>query len=139
MTYTSDGYLTVDRVRSTYERCFRPESKAFNRVTVEGWLLKHTFSVPQLHRSRETIIRMLLCLPEGLRADVGRGGTVGIMAMRNDNTPWSVDMADIEKLLALGLASGLMSFCTIRDRWANLPGGLPYVRVDITQFGVSVN
>jgi hypothetical protein len=48
-------------------------------------------------------------------------------------------MTDVEKLVALGMASGLVSFCAPRDKWDRLPGGLPYVRVEITRFGVSVN
>jgi len=140
MSFTSDHYVTADRVRAAYVRCFRPEgSKALHRVTVEGWLLRHTFSIGQLQKSREEIIRMLLCLPAGLRADVGQGGTIGLMVMRNDHSLWTKDMPDVEKLLALGLASGLMSFCAPRDRWPSLPDGFPYVRVEITQFGVSVN
>ena len=142
MTYTGDEYLTTDRVRTVYAKCFRPEgSKALHRVTVEGWLLRHTFSVRWLQTHREDIIRMLLCLPEGLRADEGNGGTIGLMVLRGQQTKevWTKDMSDVEKLLALGLASGLMSFCAPRNRWASLPGGFPYVRVEITKFGVSVN
>jgi len=139
-TWTSDQYLDTERVRTVYARCFRPEgSKGLHRVEVTGWLLRHTFSVGQLQKSREEIIRMLLCLPVGLRADIGQGGSVGLMAMRASKSIWTKDMSDVEKLLALGIASGLMSFCAPRERWPNLPGGLPYVRVEITQFGVSVN
>jgi hypothetical protein len=140
MTDTSDDYLSAARVRSVYERCFRPEGhQPQHNVTVTGWLVRHTFSIRMLQKSREEIIRMLLSLPEGFRADIGRGGSVGLMVQRGNQTFWTGDMTDIEKLLGLGLASGLLNFCADRENWHKLPGGLPYVRIEITRFGVSVN
>jgi hypothetical protein len=140
MVTTSDAYLSADRVRSIYAQCFRPEgSDSPRRVMVEGWLAKHTFAIAVLHKYREDIIRMLLSLPAGFRADVLEGGSVGLMIRRGDGTVWSAEMSDIEKLVALGIASGLMTFNAPRDKWHRLPGGLPYVRIEITRFGVSVN
>jgi len=141
MTYTSDQFLTTDRVRRTYERCWRDESKAgrATSVTVTAWMLRHTFGVRRIQTERESIIRMLLSLPEGFRADVGGGGSVATATSRGDGTFWTGDMTDVEKLVALGVASGLVSFCAARESWARLPGGLPYIRIEITRFGVSVN
>jgi hypothetical protein len=141
MTTTDDSYLTADRVHHVYGACWRAEGtrNSLQRIEVVGWLLRHTFSIKKLHGYREEIIRMLLSLPAGFRSDVGEGGSVGNMIERGDGVIWSVDMADIEKLVALGIASGLMNFCAPREVWHMLPGGLPYVRVEITMFGVSVN
>jgi hypothetical protein len=140
MNTSPDGYLTSARVLEVYQQCWRPEGSApAHNVEVEGWLVRHTFSIMRLQRSRETIIRMLLSLHPGFRSDEGQGGSVGAMVTRGDGNVWSTDLTDIEKLVALGLASGLVTFCAPRDKWASLPGGLPYVRVEITMFGVSVN
>jgi len=140
MTTSPDGYLTTARVLEVYKQCWRPEGSApAHNVEVAGWLVRHTFSIMRLQRSREAIIRMLLSLNEGFRADVGEGGSVGAMVQRGDGSVWTQDMTDVEKLVALGIASGLASFCAPRDKWDRLPGGLPYVRVEITRFGVSVN
>jgi hypothetical protein len=140
MTTTEDGFLTADRVRNIYSLCFRPEgSRPKFNTTVQGALLRHTFSVKLIQRYREDIIRMLLSLPAGFRTDERGGGSMMTMNIRGDKTPWTNTVPDVEKLIALGLASGLLSFCAPRDRWSKLPGGVPYVRVDITRFGVSVN
>lgn len=142
MTTTSDQYLTADRVRQLYARCARPEgSTKLSRlnVEVEAWMLRHTFSIRWIQKNREEIIRALLSLPDGFRADVGEGGSVLAMRERGDGSAWTDDKNDVERLIALGMAAGLVTFCAPRDKWAKLPGGLPYVRVEITRFGVSVN
>lgn len=82
---------------------------------------------------------MLLCLPQGFRQDVKGGGSVIMMTFREDGTMWTGDQSDVEKLIALGLALHLVEFCAPREKWHKLQGGLPYVRIMITRFGVSVN
>jgi hypothetical protein len=140
MSTSDDGYLTADRVRTVYAGSFRREGwKPAKAVCVEGVLLRHTFSIAMIHYWRESIIRMLLSLPTGFRVDSGGGGTMTMMNQRGDQTFWTRDVTDVEKLIALGLASGLLSFCAPREKWGKLPGGVPYLRVEITQFGVSVN
>lgn len=140
MTHTPDGFLTYERVRSTYERCYRdPTARIFAKAEVEAWIHRHTFSVNQLTKAREDIVKMLLCLPEGFRHDEKGGGSVSQMIMRADGTMWTGDMPDVEKLIALGMGVGLMEFCAPRERWPLLPGGFPYVRVMIGRLGVSVN
>lgn len=140
MTHTSDDFLTAARVRDVYARCFRPAgSPRPSRVYVEAWMLGHTFSTAELAKSREEIVRMLLSLPEGFRGDASGGGSVAHATLRGDSVMWTGDMSDVEKLVALGMAVSLVSFCAPRDKWHRLPQGLPYVRVDITRFGVSVN
>jgi hypothetical protein len=137
-----DTYLTADRVRGIYSACWRPNGAGAipnHYIVVEGWLGQHTFNINRLHAHREEIIRMLLSLPAGFRADVGEGGSVGAMIQRGDGSVWSTDMKDIEALVALGMATGLTTFCAPREKWHLLPGELPYVRVEITKFGVSVN
>jgi hypothetical protein len=109
------------------------------RVTITGWLLRHTFSVRQLQRDREEIIRMLLCMQAGFRTDERGGGSVGAAIVREDGQLWTNDMSDVEKLISVGMALGLVEFCAPRDRWGSLPGGLPYVRVMISRFGATVN
>ena len=136
--FTGDGFLDTDRVRTTYEKCYRDETFQ-GGIRVEAWMLAHTFSSKQLDKHREDIIKMLLALQPGYRTDIKGGGSVVSMIFRGDNSMWTDDHTDIEKLLALGLALNLVSFCAPRDKWAALPGGLPYVRIEITRFGVTVN
>lgn len=136
---SGDDYLTEARVLEAYERCYRDETVKTGTVQVSGFLLRHTFSIRRLYEYRESIIRMLLSLPAGFREDVGGGGSVGHMVLRGDGKMWAADMATIEKLVALAIASHLMEFCSPRETWSRLPQGLPYVRIKITRFGVTVN
>lgn len=83
---------------------------------------------------------MLLCLQAGLRSDVGGGGSVANMVLRDDGTLWTQDMGDVERLIALGMGIGLVTWkVPERAKWPQLPGGLPYVQIEITAQGVSVN
>lgn len=34
---------------------------------------------------------------------------------------------NMEELMCLGLATGLVQFCLPREEWAVFPGGLPYI------------
>jgi len=135
-----DGYLSADRVRELYVRCAVPEHTSDTSHTqVSAWLLRHTFKIERLTQNRESIIRMLLCLPAGYRIDVSGGGSVIEAIRRADGTQWTDDVTDVERLLALGMALELASFCVSREHWDKLPMACPYFRVDITALGVSVN
>jgi hypothetical protein len=137
--HTPDGFLSDDRVRQVYETCFRSEHVRFGTTQIEAWLLRHTFNVKKLMQYREDIVRMLCCLPRGFRSDERGGGSVYDASHRDDGTMWTGDMADVEKLIALGIAVQLVEFCAPRANWHRLPSGLPYIRVLITRFGVRTN
>lgn len=140
MTHTPDGFLTEQLVRQTYDAVYADRSVTFETAEVVGWILQHTMSIRRLQLNRENIIKMLLCLQEGFRRDTRGGGSVAAMIYRNDGTIWTQDMAAVERLVALGVGVGLMSFnVPDRSKWPKLPGGLPYVRVEITATGVTIN
>jgi hypothetical protein len=140
MTRTPDEYLTEARVKHIYSEAYREESMRVGTTLVEGWILKHTLSIRILQKYREDIIKLLLCLPSGFRVDVKGGGSVSVLIFRDNGTQWTEDMSSVERLIVLGMGVGLVSFnVPDRSRWHKLPGGLPYVRVDITATGVSIN
>jgi hypothetical protein len=138
---TPDGFLTHQRVVDVYGRCMRSEGFSPNKkgVVVESWMMRHTFSIKALMDYREEIVRMLLCLPAGFRVDVSGGGSVMMGDRRDDGTYWTNDIAVLERLLALGLGVNLITFCAPREKWHELPGKVPYFRIDITRFGVRMN
>lgn len=137
--HSPDGFLTAVRVRRVYADCYRDEHVTVKVAKLEGWLVRHTLSDLRLYAHREEIIRMLLALPKGARVDERGGASVLTLTFRDDETRWTDDPSDVEKLVALGLASGLVSFCAPRDKWPKLPGGMPYVRIEITRHGVKLN
>ena len=143
MSYEGDGFLTYERLREVYERCARPATgpALMNRATVLSWLQEHTFDVPALSKERESVIRMLLSLPAGFRVDSkGGGASVIDAARRGDGEFWTGDHRDVDRLIALGMASGLVEFCQPdRAKWPSLPGQLPYIRIEITRTGVRIN
>lgn len=138
---TGDDFLTADRLRSVWGRCVRNENPTNPRLTtVAAWMFKHTLSIRRLQEHREEIIRMLLSLHDDFRADSRGGGGSVVMAMvRGNGKRWTDDPKDVEKLIALGLGVGLLTFPAPREQWSRLPGGLPYIRVEITRHGVRVN
>lgn len=135
---SADGFLTHQRVVEVYDRCIRREGTS-NCTNVDGWMFVHTMHPQSLMVCREDITRMLLSLPAGARVDVSGGASVAMLTRRDDGTIWTGEMLAVERLVAMGIGVGLAEFCAPREAWPRLPGGLPYVRVNITAHGVSVN
>jgi len=94
-------------------------------VTVFG------FHEQRLMGHRETIIGWLKQLPEGFFADSeGKGGSFLGACETRDGVQWG-EHRNMEQLFALSNALGLSRFLVARFLWNMLPGGMPYIVIDL--------
>lgn len=92
------------------------------------------FHPERIEKHRQEIREMLLQLPEGFFKDKGGGASFLQAACAKDGELWTGFHTEVEKLCLLGLASKQMRMLTPdAEIWPMLPGGMPYLRVEIEQ------
>lgn len=112
--------LTSTNVRNVFADCLQPDAPLTEGILVEA----------PLNTSGHTqdIKDMLEQLPLGFRNSVGGGMSFLSACERSDGTLWGEHL-QVEQLMLLGLASGLVEYCAPREIWKILPGGMPYFRI----------
>lgn len=92
------------------------------------------FHTERIEKHRQEIREMLLQLPDGFFKDKGGGASFLQAACAKDGELWTGFHTEVEKLCLLGLASKQMRMLTPdAEIWPMLPGGMPYLRVEIEQ------
>lgn len=87
------------------------------------------FHAGRLEESRGAVRAMLAELPENAREDSEGGGISFLSAcMDREGNQWG-EHRNVEQLLSLGAALGLVRFLLPREMWSILPGGMPYFAV----------
>jgi hypothetical protein len=126
--------LTVDDVRATVMRVlFRNDELVDGKpvvepVVVEGIMSKFGFHPERLEAERENVRGMLAELPEQFIS--GGGWSFMSACMDKDGRQWG-EQRDVELLMCLGLALGMVSYTFPRKLSPALPGGVPYFTVDL--------
>ncbi|MGZ8173004.1 hypothetical protein [Methylobacter sp.] len=122
--------LTAKNVEAVLFDClFGDDDKEMsNAVMAEGII--HTFALhpERLEKRKEDIRHMLDCLPDNFKESVGGGWSFLQACMTKDGVHWG-EHRDMERLFALGIATGQVKQLVPRARWAGLPGGMPYYAV----------
>jgi hypothetical protein len=100
-------------------------------VVVEGITATFGFHPDRLEERREVIERMLGDLPKEFMVDSG-GGMSFLQACNDcDGNQWTGFHRRMEELFVLGMAIGKVTYCLPREYWGMLPGGVPYLQVDL--------
>ena len=102
-----------------------------NAVLVEGITAKVGFHRERLEGNRETVKQWLSLLPAEFRKDSGGGWTFLNACNEADGTQWTGLHQRMDQLFMLGIGLGMAHWLLPRDMWAILPGGLPYVQIDV--------
>lgn len=136
--------LTAENVHEVTRSCL-PDDGAITRekamaikngepsdsfVVVEGIVTTMVFDKEKIEKRKEDIRSMLSELPETFREDKGGGWSFLNACMRQDGVQWS-EHRDMESLFCLGIAAGLANWLMPKDLWAAMPGGMPYVAINI--------
>ena len=119
--------LTHQRVNFVFDKCDAPKKVRIGTIEISGISSTWTLLEHRLGEYREAIVEMLGELPDGFHAPYHEGWSVGRMIIDNRGLVWTTDMATVEKLCVLGIASKLGNFCAPRDKWHLLPYKLPYI------------
>lgn len=124
----SEPVLTVDKVNELYSECSLVEAEVKNDeptvdfVLGEGVVSVSVFSAERIEKNKETIASLFDEL-----AGIDEG--ISFLTMCNDqyDRQWTGMHFMVDRLLQLGMASGVVEYTLPRDLWNILPGGMPYV------------
>lgn len=94
----------------------------------------HTGFVREAVESHRTDIRdMLSELPGEFHKSAGGGMSFLQMCEDKNGKQWTGMHSTVEQLLLLGVAAGYASYPLPREMWKVMPGGVPYVTIDVEQ------
>lgn len=100
-------------------------------ILADGVVTQFGFDPAKLATHLDDITSMLGQLPKEFMVDGGGGASFLMAFQRADGQSWTDMHANIEALFCLGLATGKVQYSLPRDIWALLPGGVPYLTVDL--------
>lgn len=89
----------------------------------------YVFAPEKIEAYRADIDSMISQLPEPFYTSIGGGWSFLNFVENKNGEMWTDRHIVAESLLALGIAIGKMAFCTPRETWDHLPGGMPYVYI----------
>ena len=135
--------LTKEYIDNLMKECLMEErDPRFNEISerlksgedVEGFIFVHgvmfrvAFEQKKIDQEREVIAQMLNQLPEEFHKEEA-GYSFLYACMDRDENQWG-EHGDIDALICLGLAAGMVKFPFPREVWGALPGGVPYFSVN---------
>lgn len=126
MELTSKNVQSV-LLDSLFQQHPEDESKA---VKVEGVVGRFGFDPERLKKHEEDVVSMLKQLPKEFHKEVGGGYSFLGACNRADGQQWG-EHRSMDELFCLGIALGKVAFAMPREMWAMLPGGMPYLIVDV--------
>ena len=124
--------LNPELVRETLQTCtFGSGDNAAQKVEVEGVVRKFALHKGRLASKRRLIEELLGELPTEFRRSGGGGWSFVNACMDRHGSQWTGLHQVMEELFVLGIAIGKAEFQAPREMWSELPGGMPYIVVDV--------
>ena len=127
--------LTDTNVKKIMEKCIYPSSNIPKQtscetsenafITVEGIANNFTFDAKMLADEKKHIEELLDNLP----VSFSEGRPFLEMYCTHTGRAWTNSPKTLEKLVALGLAIGKVSYTHPKSIWWSLSGGMPYVTI----------
>jgi hypothetical protein len=120
--------LSPQRVISVFSDCLLQEGGDRSKeVLAYGIVITVSFDSERLESHREEIETLLDELPDEFMQSKG-GGMSFLHACKNKRgRMWTGMHVVVDQLFTLGIAIGKVEFCSPRDTWHLLPGGVPYL------------
>ncbi|QIN95282.1 hypothetical protein DLP3_119 [Stenotrophomonas phage vB_SmaS_DLP_3] len=124
--------LTAENVKTVLlDSLFKEGEDTSTAKVGEGAMLHMGFHPERLESHREDVRSMLAMLPNEFMRNGGGGWSLLQMPFRADGVHWGEHL-NCDELTVLGNALGLCLFTLPREVWGTLPGGVPYVTIDLT-------
>lgn len=101
-------------------------------VCAEGVLHNFCFHPQRLESHRQDVKSMLSNMEDAFMVEKGGGMSLIRMPFTKDGKQFG-EQIDAECLYVLGNALGYCKFCLPREMWDILPGGMPYVQIDLSK------
>ena len=125
--------LTSDRVTKTFLDClFREGEDTSNHIRAVGIMTSVGFHPERLASHKTEIEEMLGELPNGFQRSGGGGWTFLNACNDKNGNQWTGLHQIMEQLFLLGIAIDKVKFQLPREVWSILPGGMPYLIVDLS-------
>lgn len=96
----------------------------------EGVMLRTGFHPGRLQSHEQKIIDILSELPDDFKSSGGGGMSFLNLCMDKTGHQWG-EHRNCDQLIALGNAIGKVKFPLPREVWSSLPGGVPYLMIDL--------
>lgn len=130
-------HISPESVHMVFMDClFRPEEiqdgqAPEDAVIAEGIMDKLGFNRARLESHREEIRAWLELLPHEFRKTGGGGWSFLNACYEADGTQWTGLHQRMDQLFTLGIGLGLAKWQLPRDMWSALPGGMPFVEIEL--------
>jgi len=124
--------LSATRVHEIFQDClYRDGEDTSGHVAVEGITMNVGFHPERLASYEDEIVSMLGELPDVFHASKGGGMTFLNACDDRHGRRWTDQHHTMELLFLLGLGLKKASICAPREMWRLMPGGVPYMSVDV--------
>ena len=123
--------LSSENVNDVFMNCLFKEGENTEIHKIgSGVRMNVGFHPERLSKSESNIIEMLNELPDSFKKTGGGGMSFLNMCVDNKGVQWG-DHSSIDQLICLGSAIGKVVFPMPKEMWDILPGGVPYVTVEL--------
>lgn len=123
--------LTTNNVEALFTKClFEKGETPEPHVVGEGVLTLAHFHPGRLKESEADIASMCDELHPNFHKDSGGGFSFLNLCEDKNGRQWADLHITMDKLVALGMATGKLSYFLPRPMWSSLPGGMPYIIVN---------
>ena len=123
--------LNAQTVNDTFSECLFREGETTEKYIVgEAVKMKVGFHPERLKNKELLIEKMLKDLPDDFQKDGGGGMSFLNMCNNKEGIQWTGFHQTMDQLVALGIATGKLSFLIPKEMWGILPGGMPYLVVN---------
>lgn len=121
----------AEKVHEITEYCLaEADFSVDDSIVANGLVNNFAFSTSKLKERKQDVIEILAEMHPNFRRDIGGGWTFLNLPMDKNDHHWC-EQPTAEKLVALGIGLGLVKYSFPRELWNNLPGGVPYIVIDL--------
>jgi len=116
--------LTAKKVNDVFLSCLYKDGETIKEfIPVEGITMNVGFNPEKIKEYTSTIRELLDELPKTFN----EGITFLNMCMTKDGEQWG-DHPNMQELMLLGIATGMLIYPLPKEMWGILPGSVPYVQ-----------
>ena len=123
-----DCLFTEDEVKD-----LSPGQAPDDSVLVRGVTINAGLNKTRLAKHKDEIKELLSQLHDTFFYNQGGGMSFLKLPFLKDESQWG-EHESAQQLMLLGIASGFMKYCVPESVWAALPGGVPYVVINLDGF-----
>ena len=122
--------LSAINVSTVFNDClFSVDEDSSDMIKATSIQLNVGFCEERLKSHDDDIQSMINELPDSFKKDGGGGMSFLNMCVTKDGFQWG-EHNNMDQLVALGIATGKMSYLMPRELWSSFPGGMPYLIVN---------